>query len=94
MAEKMQLAAWSDESLEQSDGTYRVAMCEADKPGYWTLDHIAATLDEAKAIAEAFNAGRGLTATQVIDIRTSSMAAHMAGWRAADDAILEGTDER
>ena len=33
------LAAWADESLQQCDGTFAVAVCEADKPGYWTLDY-------------------------------------------------------
>lgn len=44
-------------------------------------------------MADAINNTRGLTPAAALDIRASSMAAHMAGWRASDDAILEPDDE-
>lgn len=85
---KRQLAAWSDELMQQPDGTFRIAVCEADEPGYWTLPNAFATLEEAKASASEINERRGLSASDVLGIRASSHAAHNAGWRASDDELL------
>ncbi|KJL49546.1 hypothetical protein RS84_00020 [Microbacterium hydrocarbonoxydans] len=90
MTEKKRLAVWSDESMQQADGTYRIAVCEADEPGFWTLEVAFADLEAAEAYAEGINTARGLSAADVLDIRVSSMAAHNAGWRASDDELLRG----
>lgn len=90
MTDTARYAAWADLSTQNPDGTFYVAICEAHRPGYWTLNSGWPTLDAAQQEADRVNALRGLDADTVLDIRASSMAEHSAGWRASDDAILYG----
>lgn len=85
-------AAWADPSTQNTDGTFYVAICEANRPGYWTLNSGWPTLEAAQNEAQRVNELRGLDTDAVLDIRASSMAEHTAGWRSSDDSILYGTD--
>ena len=89
MARTSNLAAWADESLQQGDGSFAIAVCEANEPGYWTLDYRLGTLEEAKTLAAAINSGRGLSAAEALEIRISSMNAHLAGLRVSQDAAVD-----
>lgn len=84
---KKRLTAWSDESTRNSDGTYFVAVCRENVPGYWELDGSWSNLEDAKKEAIRINTVRGLSDQDVLDIRTSSIAEHNAGWRASDDDL-------
>lgn len=88
MAHRSPYACWADESTQNPDCTYYVAVCEHSRPGYWTLNSGWPTLEAARTEATRLNEARGLTEADVLDIRSSSMAEHNAGWRISDDAIL------
>lgn len=92
MTNAARYAAWADQSTQNPDGTFFVAICEAHRSGYSTLNSGWPTLDAARAEAQRVNDLRGLDADAVLAIRASSMAEHNAGWRASDDPILYGTD--
>lgn len=92
MTNSLRVAAWADESTQSTDGTFFVAVCEAGRPGYWTLNTGWRTLDSAREEADRVNELRNLSKKDVLDIRSSSMAEHNVGWRASDDALLHGDD--
>lgn len=92
MTNPLRIAAWADESTQNTDGTFFVAVCEAGRPGYWTLNTGWRTLDAARGEADRVNELRSLSKDAVLDIRSSSMAEHSAGWRTSDDALLHGDD--
>lgn len=94
MTERPRYAAWADESTQNLDGTFYVAVCQAERPGYWTLNSGWRTLADAQEEAARANGLWGRSSDEVLDIRASSMAEHNAGWRASDEDLLSGnTDE-
>lgn len=85
-------AAFANASTQNPDGTFHVAVCEADRTGYWQLEGRWPTLQAARQEAERLNADRGLNHEEVVRIIASSIAEHNAGWRTEDESILRGDD--
>lgn len=65
----------ADESFFSKDtGKYQLIIVTENEPGY-TVASEWGSLDNAKAKAQILNAANGLSADDVLNIRTSSMAA-------------------
>lgn len=92
MTDRPDYAAWADESTQHPDGTFFVAVCQADRPGFWTLNTGWKDLASAKQEAARANGIWGRSEDAALAIRASSMAEHNVGWRASDDALLHGND--
>lgn len=93
MTDRPRYAAWADESTQNLDGTFYVAVCEANRSGYWALNSGWRSLEAAQEEAARINSIWGRSQEEVLSIRASSMAEHNAGWRPSDDAILHGDTE-
>jgi hypothetical protein len=74
--------------MQESDGTFKVVACEEESPGYWTLSPGWPTLAAARDYATEVNQRQGLSPADALEIRSSSMAAHNAGWRVSDETVL------